>query len=208
MDRELSRYVKDKKAFFGWITRKVREKTLEMISDNGRILDVGCGNGLFMSILGTRGFRVKELYGVDLSEDLLLEAKTIFKAQGQEGVNLVKGNFFQLPFLSGTFQSIVCLNTTVNIIEDESVDTLLMELKRVSTPSGRIYIDIRNSENPVMRLRYARDLRRGSVFVRGYSLRDFEERLKGTDLRIARYRPIGMGGRLLTFAYLLELTGD
>ena len=208
MDSELSRYVKDKKAFFGWITRKVREKTIEMISDSGRILDVGCGNGLFISILGARGFRLKELYGVDLSESLLLEARMIFEAEGQEGVNLVRGNFFELPFLSGTFQSIVCLNTTVNIIEDESIDTLLKELKRVSTPSGRIYIDIRNSENPVMRLRYARDLRRGSVFVRGYSLRNFEDRLKWMGLRISRYKPIGMGGRFLAFAYLLELTGD
>ncbi|MFQ5900307.1 MAG: class I SAM-dependent methyltransferase, partial [Thermodesulfobacteriota bacterium] len=199
--------VKNKKASLGWICRKVRERAVKMIGKRGRVLDLGCGNGLFLAMLGLKGFDKSRVVGIDLSLDLLNEAETVFSSNGQEGIPLIKGDFFNTPFKDGTFDSIVSLNTVVNL-EDVDLERLLKEVARVLGPSGRIYLDIRNGDNPFIRWRYLQSSRKRILLVRGYRLNEFRERLKTIGLNVSRIEYIGFKTKTLALAYLLEIRLD
>lgn len=203
--RELStENVMHKKAFLGWICRKVRERTVEMIGKGGRVLDLGCGNGLFIAMLGLKGLDKNRILGVDFSQYLLMEAKTVFSSNDQEGIPLIKGDFFRTPFKDSTFENIVSLNTLVNL-NQQGLMKLLKEMKRILKSSGKIYVDIRNEDNPLIKLRY---LKSGSLLIRGYRLNDFIEKLNDVGLNVSKFEYIGFKARALAFAYLLEIVKE
>ena len=67
------------------------------------MLDLGCGAGRHLRVLGAEGFRA---FGCDLSRDLLGEAVR----RGTGG--LVGGDMRRLPFRSGRFDAVLCFFTS------------------------------------------------------------------------------------------------
>ncbi|RXG72427.1 Protein-lysine N-methyltransferase mettl10 [Armadillidium vulgare] len=55
--------------------RIIKWITSSSISHSSRIIDIGCGNGIFLSYLADEGFN--NLFGVDYSEDAIILAKSI-----------------------------------------------------------------------------------------------------------------------------------
>ncbi|MBI5308964.1 MAG: class I SAM-dependent methyltransferase [Planctomycetes bacterium] len=102
--------------------------------------------------IGRHGKKV--LIGIDRSDDLLKEAKRIFRDNAIEGVDLMQGNAFQLPFKSKAFDRVVCVNTLLNLPSLDAIETLILELMRVCKVGGKLLIDIRNRRNPYIRWRY------------------------------------------------------
>ncbi len=134
--RELSTEgVGNKRAFLGWICRKVREKTIETMDKRGRTLDIGCGNGLFLTMLGLNGFDQRRIFGMDFSKGLLREARKVFTSNNQDAIHILRGNFLKSPFKDDIFENITLLNTTMNL-EDECLNGLLKEMSRMLSPSG------------------------------------------------------------------------
>ena len=192
-------------AFFGHITQTVRNLASEYFSEapKGITLDVGCGNGLFFASLPQPTGR---LVGADMDFDLLVEAKQIFIDNRLEGADLIRGDVNALPFANGSFNNIFFLNTLINIPTDEIVHHLLNELMRICRPEGRIFLDIRNGANPLLRLRYWLHNRRENFVTRGYHLRQINGTFATKGFSITRKTRIGSPLPLMALGYFLEVS--
>lgn len=87
----------------------------------GELLEVGCGTGIWMDFLKSKGF--PEPVGLDLSVDMLLEAK-------KKGLKkLINGTALELPFLDDSFD-LTYFVTSLEFITDKR--RALLEAARVS----------------------------------------------------------------------------
>jgi tellurite methyltransferase len=72
-----------------------------------RMLDLGCGAGRHSILLGKQGFQVVAL---DISETALNTLDSRLKAASIANVALVKHEMWDLPFIDGYFDGIICTN--------------------------------------------------------------------------------------------------
>lgn len=106
-----------------------------------RVLDVACGAGRYARALARRGLLVT---GVDLSEDLLEEARE--RSPGLPGApSYVRGDIRHLPFF-GQFDAAVSLFTSFGYFEDRASDMSVLEgIHRSLVPNGRFLLDFLNA---------------------------------------------------------------
>jgi ubiquinone/menaquinone biosynthesis C-methylase UbiE len=124
------------------IGKLVKEKEGEMVfrlldlQPGEKILDAGCGTGIFTLDYLAQG---AEVVGLDISEPMLRLAKE--KAAGYP-FSIVKGDMLYLPFKDNAFDKVVSV-TALEFIADgrKAVD----ELFRVTRPGGRIVAATLNS---------------------------------------------------------------
>ena len=95
-----------------------------------RLLDLGCGAGLFLGWLERR--RKLQLHGLDLSIASVRVAR-----DRTSDVALVAGDAQELPYADGSFDRVVC-NGAMHHLPD--VHAALRELYRVVVPGGRIVL--------------------------------------------------------------------
>ena len=122
-------------------TRSIGRPAIERIAWSGteRVLDAGCGNGLWMRTLARR-FGVRSGVGLDLSFGMLADAR---HALGH-GAALVTGDVRRLPFPDESFDVVLCLWMLYHVADHHSV---LAELRRVLRPGGRLLVTT-NSNSP------------------------------------------------------------
>jgi ubiquinone/menaquinone biosynthesis C-methylase UbiE len=134
----------------GHLPQLVRHAALaHMPHIKGRILDLGCGEGLLLKGL-IASHPMTEIYGLDPWEEILLRAK------GRVGrrVMLLKGDSFHLPFKDRTLKMVFCLNLFNNLARKEEVIRTMREVHRVLDPGGYVIFDFRNTLDPFIYLGY------------------------------------------------------
>ncbi len=94
---------------------------------NLRVLDAGCGTGIFTEFLASAGMDVT---GFDESPEMLKIAE---KKETLKSVRLVRGDISKLPFESESFDRVLCTFVIEFIPDPQSV---IDELKRVLKPGG------------------------------------------------------------------------
>ncbi|HET6347493.1 MAG TPA: class I SAM-dependent methyltransferase [Candidatus Krumholzibacteria bacterium] len=118
---------------------RVASRLVPMIRRERPTLDVGCGNGRYMSALAAEGV---DVYGVDLSEFLLAEAAGNPDLSGR----LVCGDMRRLPFVPGAFGSAINMFTSFGYFDsDEDNARVLGEVARVVESGGAFVLDFINS---------------------------------------------------------------
>jgi ubiquinone/menaquinone biosynthesis C-methylase UbiE len=100
-----------------------------------RLLDVGCGPGRMTLMLAPL---VKEAIGIDLTPEMLTQARAAQAAQGVTNVRWQQGDVLPLPFGDGSF-SIVTTQATFHHFADPAA--VLAEMARVCAPGGRIVVN-------------------------------------------------------------------
>lgn len=105
------------------------QKALSWVRAPASILDIGCGDGVFLKHAGRLG---ADVCGVDTSTPGLLLAKEL--ADSNE---LVTGSANHLPFASSTFDMIVMINI-VDYLPD--CGNAISEVERVLKPGGKLLI--------------------------------------------------------------------
>jgi ubiquinone/menaquinone biosynthesis C-methylase UbiE len=134
----------------GHLPQLVRKNALaSMPAIEGRILDLGCGEGLLLKNLVV-SHSESEVYGLDPWGEILGRAK---KRLGGE-VILLKGDSFHLPFKDRTLNVVFCLNLFNNLDEKEDVILTMREVYRVLAPKGYLIFDFRNTLNPFIYFGY------------------------------------------------------
>ncbi len=134
----------------GHLPQLVRHTALAyMPRIKGRVLDLGCGEGLLLKGL-IASHPTAEVYGLDLWGEILLRAK---RRMGSK-VMLLKGDSFHLPFKDGTLNIVFCLNLFNNLAEKEDVMRTMREVYRVLVPEGYLIFDFRNTLNPFIYFGY------------------------------------------------------
>lgn len=93
------------------------------------VMEVGAGTGNFLSL-----FRevAGSLLGVDLTHEMLRVAREV-----HEGLDLVVGDGYALPFASGSVGLVTSAQTLHHIHRPVRV---LREMRRVAAPTGRILV--------------------------------------------------------------------
>ena len=108
-------------------------------SSEERILDAGCGSGVFSGDLISAG---SEVFGLDLSFPMLMRSA---EKHAGKSLCLSQGRLEHLPFANDVFNKAVSI-TAIEFVEDASA--ALQELFRVTRPGGIIVVATLNSSGP------------------------------------------------------------
>jgi 2-polyprenyl-3-methyl-5-hydroxy-6-metoxy-1,4-benzoquinol methylase len=101
-----------------------------------RVLDLGCGPGLYCSRLARRGL---EMTGVDISQRSLDYARQYAEENGLE-INYRLMNFFDIDF-SVEFDAVLQTHGELNTFSDDKINELLARLHRALRPGGLLIFD-------------------------------------------------------------------
>ncbi len=105
-----------------------------------RLLDVACGTGILLQQLLDQVPGV-EAYGVDASEDMLVQARATLKDRPHvhvERVQIGSGETANLPYSQETFDLITCTNALHDMPEPAGT---LAGLRRLLAPGGQLVVE-------------------------------------------------------------------
>lgn len=118
------------------------------------VVDVGCGNGLYLAALHRRGHR-GDVIGVDLSPGMLAAAR-----HRESRARLVAADATALPVADGKADVALAMHMLYHVPDPRQV---IRELRRVTKPGGRVAVVLNGEDH----LRELRDLvTRASVAAR------------------------------------------
>lgn len=138
----------------GYWQSKVRDTALRLCgSSRGRLLEIGCGEGLFLSEIASRQPSL-EIFGVDRSEKHLDLARRTFQRKKIARGRIVNADANHLPFDDAFFETIVSINFLMCLPSLEAARCVLTEAARVLAPGGRLIVEFRNRRNLLLRLKY------------------------------------------------------
>lgn len=100
----------------------------------GEVLDVGCGTGALLRLLGRRA---RNVVGVDISKDMRMLARSRVHQSGLVNCTVRNGDVCDLPFDDASFDLVVL--DEVIIATDKPIDGL-REVSRVLQRHGRLVI--------------------------------------------------------------------
>ena len=109
--------------------------------DRDKILEVGCGNGYYLSLLNRLGLKIY-LTGIDNDEKALKDA---LKLIDDKKVKLILADASRIPFPDNSFDKIVMSEVIEHIFEEEVV---LKEIYRVLKKKGILTLTTCNIDYP------------------------------------------------------------
>lgn len=126
----------------------------------GRVLDSGCGRGMYTPFLWEHA---RLVVGLDFSEDHL---RTMLRRHGHQPlVQFLRASAEALPFRDASFDFILCTEVLEHLRDDRQA---LTEVARVLVPGGRAVISVPVPPAPIRDREHVRE---------GYSLANLERML-------------------------------
>lgn len=115
--------------------------------DGGRVLDVGCGPGIFIHELLERGCQV---WGVDISPKMIEQAqKRVRENELTAKVKFLVGDTEHMSFSNNFFDCVLCIGV-LEYVDDEKKS--LEEISRVLKPGGDLILTVPNVASPFNKL--------------------------------------------------------
>lgn len=129
--RELKDRYDSTAEFYDRRYREIQKRKFQALRSHlreaGRVLDVGCGTGLFLDEISEPG---RSVVGVDFSADMLEEAR-----ENSTDAYLVSADADNLPFRDKSFDAVISLTLLQNMPEPRRT---IREMARVVEPGGKI----------------------------------------------------------------------
>jgi len=118
---------------FSYYWRKKASSFLKkQTPENIKILDLCCGPGNFSDVLFKKYAGKAKIYGIDLNENMLIEAK-----KKNPNITYINSDVANLPFENESFDALVISFATRNIsVNKEEFISILNEFKRVLKKGG------------------------------------------------------------------------
>ena len=167
-----------------------------LLNDRGQqlgassVLDVGCGTGLTDRHLAPE---VRELHGVDVSDEMLVEARRIVPS-----ARFDRYDGKRLPFANECFDVVLAMCVLHHIPQGDQA-SFAGELLRVTRPGGLVAVFEHNPANPLTRRAVnGCELDAGVVLLRPRQVRDLLVGAGGTRARIDYLLFTPLGGTLGT----------
>jgi len=105
---------------------------------SGKLLDVGCSGGLALYLAGKKA-EVTELYGVDICENALEQARQRLSKYKNKEIVLLNTTADSLPFENNYFDFVLCGETLEHVPSD--IDAI-NEIVRVAKTGGTILVSV------------------------------------------------------------------
>ena len=125
-----------------WVYRPAQDEVLALLRSKGsqRIADIACGTGILADRI-QRELTPGQVYGVDMSEGMLVEAKARSSA-----VQWLPGPAEQLPFDDGALDAVV----TTSAFHFFDQPAALREFYRVLAPGGTAVVVTISPRQPIL----------------------------------------------------------
>lgn len=139
----------------GFLSDRVRDELIaETNSYGGDLLEIGCGEGMFLKEMVSGGKNKKnKLVGLELFFKMLERTKYVL-GNDREHIDFVQAGGENMPFKDGSFDRAVCVNIFYNIPTMGLIEAIIKEAGRVLRDRGVFIFEIRNKYNPFMFLLY------------------------------------------------------
>lgn len=112
---------------------------LKLLNGRRKVLDLACGYGRIAIPLAKKGF---EVYGVDISKNLLEKAKRKARASNVK-VDFRCGSFLKIPFGDGYFEGMIVIwSSFCHLLNRKDQVKALKEIRRVLEKDGIAIIDL------------------------------------------------------------------
>ncbi|MEE3372598.1 MAG: class I SAM-dependent methyltransferase [Planctomycetota bacterium] len=103
-----------------------------------RLLDAGCGTGLFMPVFLDLGF---EVTGMDFA------SPQAGRSPNLAGVNIIEGDICELPVEAASFDVIACIDVLFHVIDNTKWRSFFDNVASALTPNGILIIQVALSED-------------------------------------------------------------
>lgn len=125
-----------------WVYRPPHDEVIARLRAHGarKIADIACGTGILSDRIA-RELRPDEIYGVDMSEGMLAQART-----RTDRVRWLHGPAEQLPFDDGALDAVV----TTSAFHFFDQPAALREFHRVLAPGGLVAVAALSARQPLL----------------------------------------------------------
>ncbi|MFH2137100.1 MAG: class I SAM-dependent methyltransferase [Candidatus Omnitrophota bacterium] len=175
----------------------------------GAVMEVGCGEGLFIRQLALNNPGLK-ITGVDNNSVKLEEAKRKCHELGLVNVNIIFADAANIPVSAECFNCVVCINVLLNLPSIEVVRSIIKEISRVCACGGKFVFDFRNSANPVVNLKYRlapyydETVKRDSLPLNTYSSKQITALLSENKFKVISRKYLGFPYNRLAPIIIIE----
>jgi ubiquinone/menaquinone biosynthesis C-methylase UbiE len=190
----------------GFLPYRVRQKAASLLKGDGRLLDIGAGEGLLLKIIGPNKI-AKRFYCIDLDRKKLEQSQA--RWPDKERAFFIYGDGLYLPFSDNAFDEVTLLNIFLNIQNETVISSLLKEALRVCKTNGTVIFDYRNRINPLILLSYKTvsihdpELK---LPLRGFTKGELKSMLRSQGIREEfSCHPIPSWWKINSPAYLVEI---
>ncbi len=191
-------------AFQTGISKLVRKTVLSKIHEvREPILDACCGNGIFLLEYCSSVNYYSDITGIDLDIGALETAEQLFIDNKLEAPNFQQQNVKNLNFPDESFNTIFCLNTLMNIAPFNHIEQIITEIFRLLNNNGKIFIEFRNKQNPLINYQYQKNRTQKALNVYAHRKSDFNNILTKLNVKNYQYKPIGNPIPFLAKGFLL-----
>jgi len=134
----------------GYWQNQLRRNVLERLDKSeGRLLEIGCGEGLFLEQLSQSSPQLG-LFGIERDSQVLSGAQRRLN----KNIRLVSSDAGRLPFKAASFEWAVGVNLFICLESKEVLLEILRESARALKPGAKLIIEFRNKGNIFLRLKY------------------------------------------------------
>lgn len=116
-----------------WHMNKLNVVLGLIASSPGKILDVGCASGWFLSKVA-QVFPKAQCYGIDIYDKAVAYGKKLYP-----GISFQKADAHTMPFKTSTFDLVICTEVLEHVNDPKSA---LLEIKRVLKKDGFAIIEL------------------------------------------------------------------
>jgi ubiquinone/menaquinone biosynthesis C-methylase UbiE len=113
------------------------DSVLQKISQNARILDIGCGPGTYTEYIHKKGFSVE---GIDISDEMITIARSKIPDASFKKMDMRKLDYSDHSF------DLLLLSFSLIHIPTKEINTTLKELSRVLKKGGKIAIIVQKGK--------------------------------------------------------------
>ena len=142
--KEARKYYNNISGIYDWITASeeafIREGVeLLEVAPGEKILEVGCGTGRALGMIGEKLSSSGSLVGLDLSHQMLKKSREKINSQKIASTHLVQADGAILPLKNNLFDN-VFVSFTLELFSLEEINAVLDQIKRVLVPEGRLIV--------------------------------------------------------------------
>jgi len=121
--------------------KSLRKRSLELLKlqMGEKVLEIGFGRGTALIEISKAVGESGEVYGIDLTPEMLRIAKKNLARNHVFNVKLKEGDARNLPYKENYFD-VVYMASTLELFDIPDIPTVLNEIKRVLKPTGRVCI--------------------------------------------------------------------